>query len=59
MGNQIHYHIVKDEYAARVSNLHMYNAVRLVFFQLSSTFSPGLPPLCFLENLSLSFHSYA
>lgn len=30
MGNQIHCHVVKDEYAARVSNLHMYNAVRFV-----------------------------
>jgi len=29
MGNQIHYQIVKDEYAARVSNLHMYNAVSM------------------------------
>eukprot|EP00795_Rhopilema_esculentum_P005217 gene5217-355_t len=29
MGNQIHCHIIKDEYAARVSNLHMYNAISL------------------------------
>ncbi|XP_062518450.1 translation initiation factor eIF-2B subunit epsilon-like [Corticium candelabrum] len=27
MGNQIHTHIVKDEYAARVSNLHSYDAI--------------------------------
>jgi translation initiation factor eIF-2B subunit epsilon len=27
MGNQIHVHIVKDQYAARVSNLHTYDAI--------------------------------
>ena len=27
MGNQIHTHIVKDQYAARVSNLHTYDAI--------------------------------
>eukprot|EP00112_Aurelia_sp_Birch-Aquarium-sp1_P007013 Seg1766.1 transcript_id=Seg1766.1/GoldUCD/mRNA.D3Y31 product="Translation initiation factor eIF-2B subunit epsilon" protein_id=Seg1766.1/GoldUCD/D3Y31 len=29
MGNQVHCHVVEEEYAARVSNLHMYNAISL------------------------------
>eukprot|EP00794_Sanderia_malayensis_P012839 gene12839-14159_t len=29
MGNQIHCHIIEDEYASRVSDLHMYNAISL------------------------------
>jgi hypothetical protein len=28
MGNQIHCHVIDDTYAARVSNLYMYDAVR-------------------------------
>ena len=71
MGNQIHYQIVKDEYAARVSNLHMYNAVRFVVFSFLVLFTristimqdfchyAGFLPLCRISTIMQDFCHYA
>ena len=30
MGNKIHCHVVEDEYGARITNIQMYDSIRLV-----------------------------